>query len=233
MSLLNQNNNNQQQNLIPLATLLAGRTKEQQDVIRYFYPNVSSGCGGCLGSSGGKRDDAWYMSILKKKIESFNLLDNAIERIGIDKSQIEDVKPYTFGGYSFDDEFMSKYCKDLKYRSSGYCISIVFVTDEQVFFYSYTFDMASDYVKEVTHEYFLKDIVNISCVRTIKERRYVAMGFGCCASNGQNVISLPVRQNALRIMVPGDYFDCYFNLNNDTIAVIDALRAKIREKKSM
>ena len=97
--------------------LCKGRTTEQQQVIKYFL-----GGGGCLSSG---LSDEQYESMVMAKARSMDFKKKALDKIGLDESQVNEIEPVHFEGYWFDEKkAYAKWGKDRKWRSSGLCISI-------------------------------------------------------------------------------------------------------------
>lgn len=76
--------------------LCKGRTEEQKKVIRYFL-----GGGGCLAST---MKDEEYDALVQAKAKSMNFKQKALDKIGIDESQVNEIEPVHFEGYYFDEK---------------------------------------------------------------------------------------------------------------------------------
>lgn len=96
--------------------LCKGRTEEQKKVIRYFL-----GGGGCLSKT---MSDEEYEAAVMAKARSMDFKQKALNKIGLDESQVNEIEPVHFEGYYFDEKkTYAKWGKDRKWRSSAYQIS--------------------------------------------------------------------------------------------------------------
>lgn len=201
---------------------LKGRTPDQQKVIKYFY-----GAGGCL--SKGLTDEE-YDAMLKAKLNSMNIKAKALNKIGLDESQVNEIEPVHFEGYLFDDKnAFALLGKDRTWRSSAYQVSWIFFSDTQVYVYQYTFNMDEDGKKETTEEYFYKDITNFSTASDSVEKEVVDK-VSCTGKT--TYIRKNVDSNRFALVVPGDKFYCSMEQNDYTERAIQGMKAKLREKKS-
>lgn len=201
--------------------LLKGRTPDQQRVIKYFY-----GSGGCL--SKGLTDEE-YESMVMNKAKSIDFKKKAMDKIGLDESQLKEVPPVHFEDYLFDDKnAYARRGKDGKWRSSAYQISWLFFSSTQVYVYQYTFNMDEDGKKESTEEYFYKDITNFSTSEDTVEKETVSK-----VSCRGNVTYERTNVNTSRfaLIVPGDKFYCAMKQSDYVEKAIQGMKAKLREKK--
>ncbi len=200
---------------------LKGRTPEQQKVIKYFY-----GAGGCLSKG---ITDAEYDALLKAKLNSMDIKAKALNKIGLDESQVSEIEPVHFEGYLFDDKnAFARLGKDREWRSSAYQVSWIFFSDSQVYVYQYTFNMDEDGKKESTEEYFYKDITNFSTASDSVEKEVVDK-VSCTGKT--TYIRKSVDTNRFALVVPGDKFYCSMEQNEYTERAIQGMKAKLREKK--
>ncbi|MGM9522256.1 MAG: hypothetical protein ACI3VB_07255 [Oscillospiraceae bacterium] len=201
---------------------LKGRTPDQQKVIKYFY-----GSGGCL--SAGLKDDE-YEAMVKAKASSIDFKQKALNKIGLDESEVNEIEPVHFEGYLFDDK--SAYArrgKDGLWRSSKYQVSWVFFSSTQVYVYQYTFNMDEEGKKESTEEYFYKDITNFSTSSDTVEKEAVEK-VSCTGKATYRRYN--VDTNRFALIVPGDKFYCSMDQNDYTESAIQGMKAKLREKKN-
>jgi len=201
--------------------LLKGRTPEQQSVIKYFF-----GSGGCLGK--GLSDDA-YESMVMGKAKSIDFKKKAMDKIGLDESQLKEVPPVHFEDYLFDDKNAYARCgKDGIWRSSAYQVSWIFFSSTQVYVYQYTFNMDEDGKKESTEEYFYKDIVNFSTTSDTVEKETVSK-VNCTGK--ATYVRTNVETNRFALIVPGDKFYCAMKQSDYVEKAVQGMKAKLREKK--
>ena len=202
--------------------LCKGRTEEQKKVIKYFL-----GGGGCLSST---IKDEEYDAIVQAKIRGINFKQKALDKIGLDETQVNEIEPVHFEGYYFDEKkTYAKLGKDRKWRSSAYQISWIFFSSSQVYVYQYTFNMDEDGKKETTEEYFYKDITNFSTSTDTVEKE-VLIKVSCTGNATYNRTN--VDSNRFALVVPGDKFYCSMEQNDYTERAIQGMKAKLREKKS-
>ena len=204
-----------------LAQRWQGRTPEQQKIISYFFN--SSGC-----FSSGLSDTA-YESMVMAKAKSMDFKQKALNKIGLDESQVNEVTPIHFENYWWGDsdrdtnKFLCIRGKDGIWRTSAYQITWIFFSSTQIYVYQYTFHMDEDGKKERTEEYFYKDITNFSTASDTVEKE-ISIGKG--VFRRQNVDT-----HKFSIIVPGDKFYCAMQQNDYTEKAIQGMKAKLREKK--
>lgn len=201
--------------------LCKGRTEEQKKVIKYFL-----GGGGCLAST---MKDEEYDALVQAKAKSMNFKQKALDKIGLDESQVNEIEPVHFEGYYFDEKkTYAKWGKDRIWRSSAYQISWLFFSSTQVYVYQYTFNMDEDGKKESTEEYFYRDITNFSTSSDTVEKE-VLDKINC---NGEATYARKnVDSNRFALVVPGDKFYCSMEQSDYTESAIQGMKAKLREKK--
>jgi len=179
---------------------------------KYFNP--ATGCpGGCIAALFGVKDDE-YDRMLSETLNSMNFKEKALGKIGLDEDQLKEIPPVYFHGFYYKDNAMYRIGKDGRLRSSKYSATWLFFSGSQVYMYQHVLDMASTWKKEVTEEYFYKDITNFS---TVTET--VTVG-------GKNM-----EVNEFALIVPGDKFFCSISGVPDADRAISAMKQKLREKK--
>ena len=200
---------------------LKGRTSDQQKVIKYFY-----GAGGCLSKG---LSDQEYESMVMSKAKSMDFKQKALEKIGLDESQVNEVAPIHLEDYLFDEKkAYARRGKDGLWRSSMYQISWIFFSSTQVYVYQYTFNMDEDGKKESTEEYFYRDITNFSTSSESVESETVS---NVSCTGNTTYVRTNINTNLFAIIVPGDKFKCAMTQNDYTEKAIQGMKAKLREKK--
>lgn len=206
-----------------LQMALKGRSPEQQKVIKYFMAPE-----GCLSKN---ISDEEYDQLVRDKCASLNLKQKALDKTGIDESQVKEIAPIEFQHWHYDKNTRVKRGKDGKYRTSSYQVTWMFFSDKQVFVYQYTFNMDEDGKKERTEEYFYKDITNFSTSSESEEKESWEAGKGCL-----NAVPTVSRQNVehdvFKLIVPGDQFLCDMVNDSEAESKIQAMKQKLREKKA-
>lgn len=206
-----------------LEEALKGRTKEQQEVIKYFY-----GQGGCFSKT---ITDAEYEAKVMNRVKSMDFKKKALEKLGLDEDQVNEVEPIHFENWRFDEKRgYAKFGEDKVWRSSIYQITWIFCSSEQVYVYQYTMNMDEDGKKEQTEEYFYRDITNFSSTSETVEKNDVLLDTNCKgeAEYGRRTIDT----NIFKIVVPGDKLECSMVQNDYTESAIQGLKAKLRDKKN-
>jgi hypothetical protein len=202
-----------------LKKMLKGRTPEQQKAIRYL-----NGGSGCLKK---KLPDEEYESMIMEKAKSMDFKKKALDKIGLDESQVNEVAPIHFEDYVFDTNIASKRGKDSLWRSAKYQISWIFFSSTQVYVYQHTFSMDKDEKKEETEEYFYKDITNFTTTSDTvetEETKYNCMG-------KETRIRTNIDANRFTLASSGGKLYCAMKQNDYTEKAIQGMKAKLREKK--
>jgi hypothetical protein len=203
-------------------TAIKGRSEEQQKVIKYFLKPE-----GCFSKN---IPDAEYDSLVQSKYESLNLKQKALDKTGVDESQVNEITPCEFRHWHYDKNTRTKLGKDGKFRSSAYQVTWLLFSDKQIYVYQYTFNMDEDGKKEKTEEYFYKDITNFSTSSESEDTVVLKVGKGCI-----NKKPIPVHEkvdhDVFKLIVPGDSFVCDMVNDSEAEGKIRAMKAKLREKK--
>ena len=184
-----------------------GKNQEQKEVIRYFLVD------GCMRK---KMSDAEYDAFVQKSVPG--LKQRGMDKIGLDEDQLKEIEPVHFEGFVFDKDSYHKKGEDGIWRSSKYEVTWLFFSDSQVYLYKkiMSFDELKD--KEITEEYFYKDITNFS---TRSESEEITI----------DGVTVQVDSTQFRLIVPGDSFSCKMDQNEYTERAVQGMKAKLREKK--
>lgn len=194
-------------------------TAEEWALLKAYFTTPS----GCLSKG---MTDADFLAKLNGKVKSLNLLQRAMNKIGLDEDELKEIPPIEIVGFNWEDSnaitsHTSNYC-------SKYTTSWLFFSDKEVYLYSYTLDMLSTSVKEICEEYFYKDIVNIGTSDESVEINFLKKR--CIGSTN---VKTSKNYAVVRLTVPGDKLVLPVSLNNsDFESKIRAAKAKIREKKT-
>lgn len=202
--------------------LCKGRSADQQEIIHYFCDER-----GCL--SKGISDDVFDKN-KRRQIELLNLKKKALDKLGVDEDQVKEVEPICLEGPVYEKSTYRRRGSDIIERYSSYQISYIFCSSEQVFAYQYTINLDSDEKKVRAEEYFYKDITNFTTTDDTEEFEFNVTKGGCKGSTETQ--RFKVNTNKFRIVVPGNTFECSMISNNDIEDAIQALKAKLREKKN-
>jgi hypothetical protein len=221
----------------PLKVLLKGRTNEQQTVIKYFKKPA-----GCFSKN---VSDEEYVQLVQKKIEAMNFKQRALDKIGLDESQVNEIEPVHFENYygiginreSNKDRYWPTYLwvkrgLDGIRRTNAYQVSWLFFSDKQVYVYQSTLNLNEDGKNERTEEYFYKDITNFSTTSESAEQEEIIQKKGCLGIGaGITVARKNLDTDRFALIVPGDKFFCELVKNDYSEGRIQAMKAKLREKK--
>ncbi|MBE5951839.1 MAG: hypothetical protein E7260_09655 [Lachnospiraceae bacterium] len=193
---------------------LKGASAEQKKAINYFIPET--GCKGLFG----KVKDEDYDAVVKAAVDASNSYKRALDKIGLDESELKEIPPVTLYGY--EDSACSKTTAAGAYRSNLYSITHLFFSATQVYMYQLIINTMKNEKKERTEEYFYKDITNFSTSSdTIESLQFK----GC--SGAPKRVSVEIQKFAL--IVPGDKFSCA--TYGDIDQQVKAMKNKLREKK--
>jgi hypothetical protein len=193
------------------------RSEEQKKVIRYFAVD------GCLSTT---ITDSDYDNIVKSYLSKQDFKKAALEKIGLDESELREIEPVHFEGWAYGKSISyAKMGKDGVRRSSAYQVSWLFFSSSQVYIFQNTINFDKDDKKSTTEEYFYKDITNFSTSSDTVETPFWDPKLK--KSVLQNVDS-----NRFALTVPGDKFYCSLEQNEYTERAIQAMKQKLREKKS-
>jgi hypothetical protein len=205
-----------------LARRLQGRTPEEKKIIKYLWAPD-----GCLSKN---ITDEEYDQAVQAKYASLNLKQKALDKTGVDESQVNEIPPCEFKSWHYERDKNGKSLvrikrgKDGQYRTSAYQGTWLLFSNEQVYVYQYTFNMDGDSKKERTEEYFYKDITNFS---TTAEDEETLTSSGCLNKIQRDV----AHYDLFQLIVPGDRFLCDLSSIAEAEEKIQAMKAKLREKK--
>ncbi len=191
------------------------RNDDQKKVIRYFLND------GCLSKH---ISDQEYSQMVKSALAKFDFKQRALDKIGLDESELQEIDPVHFEGYQFKKAY-GRLGKDKLWRSSKYQVSWLFFSATQVYLYQYTLNMDCDEKKENTEEYFYKDITNFS---TSTETEEV---FVYDKKKKKDVLE-NVDTSQFALVVPGDKLYCSMKQSDENERAIKGMKAKLREKKN-
>lgn len=194
-----------------------GKNEQQKQVIKYLY-------GGCL--TFGKMTDADYDNLVASTRDSLNLKQRALNKIGVDEDQLKEIEPVFFEGYSKENSFVGK--QDGKLRSTWYETTWLFFSDNQVYMYTYNWDMESDGKRETSEEYFYTDITNFNTSSETIEAFQIKVG---CNGKEKSREKVNREYSSFSLVVPGDKFFCSTSNAPNAEASVSAMKQKLREKK--
>ncbi|MBQ9638290.1 MAG: hypothetical protein IJV22_01870 [Bacteroidales bacterium] len=194
----------------------ANTTPDEKQVIRYFTAS------GCLRKTW---SDSEFDAYVAKQIAGLH--QRAIEHIGLDEDELKEIDPVSFGGFLFNNVRLSQKGEDGLWRSNKYQVSWIFFSSTHVYLYQKTIDLAFGDVSERTEEYFYKDITNFST-------RQSSENIVSYDANGKEIDGSrqTVNTTSFTIVVPGDNLTCAMDKNDSNERSIQAMKTKLREKKT-
>ena len=202
--------------------LLKGRTENQQKAILYFL----GGTGGCLGTK--PCEDSEYDSMVKSALRSVGTKEQALDKLGIDIEQVNEIEPVRLEGWHYGAQYIKRGLDNIL-RSSGYQITWLFFSSDQVYAYQYVFNMVEDKKNIRSDEYFYRDITNFSTSTNTVEYSKTEGG-GCMSQPSMQRSTEDV--DVFRLVVPGEKFEASMTQSDYTQKAIRAMQQKLREKKS-
>lgn len=202
--------------------LCKGRSEDQQQIIHYFCDER-----GCLSKG---IPDSDFDANKVRQISALNLKQKALNKLGIDEDQVKEVDPICLEGPAYKTSTWRRRGGDQTNRYSAYQVTYIFCSSDQVYAYQYTINLDSDEKKERAEEYFYKDITNFTSIDDTEEFEFEVTKGGCRPST--EIQRIKVNTNIFKIAVPGDAFECSMISNSEIEGQIQALKAKLREKKN-
>ena len=202
--------------------LCKGRSEDQQQIIHYFCDER-----GCLSKG---IPDSDFDANKIRQISALNLKQKALNKLGIDEDQVKEVDPICLEGPAYKTSTWRRRGGDQTNRYSAYQVTYIFCSSDQVYAYQYTINLDSDEKKERAEEYFYKDITNFTSIDDTEEFEFEVTKGGCRPST--EIQRIKINTNTFKIAVPGDAFECSMISNSEIEGQIQALKAKLREKKN-
>lgn len=202
--------------------LCKGRSEDQQQIIHYFCDER-----GCLSKG---IPDSDFDANKVRQISALNLKQKALNKLGIDEDQVKEVDPICLEGPAYKTSTWRRRGGDQTNRYSAYQVTYIFCSSDQVYAYQYTINLDSDEKKERAEEYFYKDITNFTSIDDTEEFEFEVTKGGCRPST--EIQRIKINTNTFKIAVPGDAFECSMISNSEIEGQIQALKAKLREKKN-
>lgn len=190
-------------------TLTEGKTEDQRKTIEYFCKE------GCLSKS---ISDEEYLELVRRKRDSMNFKQKALNKIGLDEDEVSEIPPAMFEGFVYKNAYAKKNASG-KWVSSAYQVSWIFFSSTQVYLYSYTFNMDEDKKNERTDEFFYKDVTSFS---TLSESD---------TAHGLAGNTFEVTSEQFAMVVPGDKLFMAMGDIDNADEIIQGMKQKLREKK--
>ena len=209
-----------------------GKNIEQIKVIDFFAAEqAQEGCG-CLGGGSKTMSIAEYTAMVQGRLNSMNLRAMAMEKLGIDESQISDVEPiflYNFVYDSSDKELYWKFENGVVVTSK-YTVTWIFFSTTQMYTYTYVFDMTSDSTTEYMKEFFLQDITSFETESALVEKIDIN-GVAGCFKSSETIKKNNYTVDWFRVIVPGNQFSIVMRNAGDQANSVQAAKALLRDRK--
>jgi hypothetical protein len=205
--------------------LKKGKSEEQKKAIDFLY---KAGNGGCLGGKASMTMQE-YMGLVQRKCRAMNLQARALQKIGLDPSQVQEIPPIVLSSFVYDDDCLIRVDSNIAV-SSQYSITWIFFSATQMYTYKYIFDTTSDNTWELTKDFFYSDIKSIRTAHEVEELIIETTESGCFKKK-QKFIHRNKHWDALHITVPGESYSFVCRTTDTLEQSIQAAKAMIREKK--
>ena len=164
--------------------------------------------------------DAFY----KRTVDSMNLRQTAMRKIGIVDEQLADVQPfYIFGSLlnGAQDWFRTDAYGVI--RADHNEITWLFFSKDQVYLYNIKFRLTNGKRVETTQEFFYTDIVSV----TVGSESTAVDSRNCIDGSPLSVMEI----ETLKLIVPGDKMSFAFTTTDGVTGSVQAMKNKIRDKK--
>lgn len=165
--------------------------------------------------------DDEYERLVNEKIEKMNVISLGLNRLGLDASQIEEIKPIILRDKVLTKTSLRVYNDDDNtLHSSTQYVTLLYFTDTQLFVYKIQFDMCCNLQEEWTSEFFYQDICDVS---TYVENNVLEIG---------EKTKIEYSTIAFKIIAPNSSIGFDMDGDNENVASIQAMKQKIRDKKN-
>ncbi len=162
--------------------------------------------------------DADYERSVATKLA--NLRERAINRLGIDSDEVNEIEPIEFSAFKYLGCRKVKKGKDGYLRTDVYESVYLFFSQNEVHCYTYNFNTCEDKERESTDVYFYNDIVSVS---TTSET----------ATIEDNGVEQEINYEAFKLVTAGGTSLTVVIRDRDAVQrSINAMRALLREKKT-
>ena len=247
LNLLNKNNKNNANNAANANMILAGilkraKSPEQCKCIDFFLgtevPEKKKGLGCLKGNSTWTIDD--YIAHVDSEVAKLNLKQRAIEKIGLDESQISEIPPIVLSSFVRSGEGIYwKTNEDWsKYVTNKFSVTWIFFSATQIYTHTYELDTMTDNSFETTRDFFYSDITCIRTAHEVEEHVYEVKEKGCLAmiksffnKSEAKYARYHKHWDTLQITVPNDSYSFCCRTTSTLEQSIQAAKAMIREKK--
>ena len=217
--------------------LLKGKTEDQKTALKFLRRIGDSA--GCFKMTYVAPEA--YMAIVSKNAALYDK-NNAINALGIDEDQVQEIDPVCFQGFDLEaktdrNDAVPKYLlyTNMGIFSSVYEVTWLFFGSEQMYVHRHLFDTTDETAVDQTEEYFYRDIISFTTEnKSIQETVLEQSEEGGCGSKEvkRNYTSKMVKSAKFKIGLPGESFRCSYNEGDGSVSSkVNAMKQKLREKK--
>ena len=104
--------------------LTQGKNEEQKKTIEYFCKE------GCMAKT---ISDDEYLEMVRRKRDSMNFKQKALNKIGLDEEEVSEISPAMFEGFVYKNAYAKQNASG-KWVSSAYQVSWIFFSSSQVIY---------------------------------------------------------------------------------------------------
>ena len=205
-------------------------TEAQKSIYNGYFAFVEEK-GGCIFKRRKNKEmtEDEYLAAIAEKIREMNVQQRALNKLGLDISQVSEIEPKEFRNFYYESGVLLK-----DGNSSKFQVTWLFFSGDQAFVYDLIFDMCNDSETESCLEYFYKDITCVYAKDTVKEVTALDVSLGGCLRRKPKVDESKgyIKTTGFYIVVPGDEFHCSMRAGNHVRDMVFAMKQKIREKKA-
>ncbi|MBR2972149.1 MAG: hypothetical protein IKC61_04395 [Clostridia bacterium] len=229
-------------NVLMASVLKRAKSPDQCKCIDFFMGTEEGANAkkGCLskGPSTWTIDD--YIAHVDNEVNKLNLKQRAIEKIGLDESQISEIPPVVISSFARSGEgvYFKATADWSRYVTNKFYVTWIFFSATQLYTYTYVLDTMTDNAVETTRDFFYSDITCIRTEHEVEEVVYEIKEKGCLAylkslfnKSEEKFARYHKHWDTLQITVPSDSYSFYCRTTPTLEQSIQAAKAMIREKK--
>jgi hypothetical protein len=202
----------------------SGKSAEQIKVIDYFTKQ------GCCAAFGVMKDED-YRALVRRRRDALKLstADMALDKLGVDESQVAEIPPVRLEGYLVPRAFAKKTATGA-WVTSRYEVTWIFFGSHQLYLYSLSFNMDEDKKNENTQEFFYKDVTALKT----ETKTYSSDGDASERMKATGDEKVELEKLVFVITVPGEKLVVAMDEDEvpDRERIVQAMKHKLREKKS-
>ncbi len=166
--------------------------------------------------------DAELYKFYKKTVDSMDIYNTAMAKIGVDESQVTEAKPFSIHGQRFTGWYRRG--ADGNWKTNDREITWLFFSNDQIYTYSVQFSLTGEKKKvENTQEFFYTDIVSVR-TQTVFEK------LDKSKSTDEDTAE-EAESEKFKLIVAGDDISFAFTTTEEVSESIRGMKNKIREKK--